>query len=102
MLLSDFFRDRITPAAERLRARGVEWFPLSADGSAQTYYGTRSSGGDYIDEIKSGDIETRLQALWADVPELAELIPDLLRLSARLATTDDDVKEVPAFVYAMF
>jgi hypothetical protein len=100
--LEAFWDRHMVPAAEALRARGVSFFPLGADASAETYWNARADGGDYLSALEPGDLEAALRERWAEHPELLALVGPLLELSARMAERPEESGEVSPLIYAMF
>jgi hypothetical protein len=101
--LEAFFAERLVPAAESLRARGVQFFPLGADAEAPTYWHRRDDAGDYLDSVDPAATAERLRAMWAEHPELVALVDPLLELASTLARpADEQSPEVSPFIYAMY
>jgi hypothetical protein len=101
--LREFFEARIVPAAERLRERGVSFFPLGPDPARQSYYARRAEATTRIAEFEAESAAAELRALWGEHPELLSLIDPLLELAAELRQRDQDRgAEVSPFIYAMF
>jgi len=96
-----FFDERIAPAAERLRARGVSFFPLGPTPGDATWYSGPPAGPDF-QELQPEDLAAALRARWSDVPELAELAAPLVALARSLEVKDADDAEVSPFVYVMY
>ena len=101
--LEAFFAERLVPAAESLRARGVEFFPLGADAGAPTYWHRRDDATDYLDSVDPAQTAARLKEMWAEHPELSALVDPLLELASALARpADEQSPEVSPFIYAMY
>ena len=101
--LEAFFAEHLVPAAESLRARGVQFFPLGPDADAPTYWRRRGDAGDYLDSVEPAATAERLRAMWAEHPELAALVDPLLDLASTLARpADEQSPEVSPFIYAMY
>lgn len=101
--LEAFFAERLVPAAESLRARGVEFFPLGPDADAPTYWHRRDDATDYLDSVDPAQTAARLREMWAEHPELAALVDPLLELAGALARpADEQSPEVSPFIYAMY
>jgi hypothetical protein len=99
--LRHFFRERIVPAAGRLRDRGVTFFPLEPDRSAESYWSVRRRGEPYIFQI-GDDLGAELRDIWRESPELQSLADDLAAMSRRMADEGQDRADVSSFIYAMF
>jgi hypothetical protein len=101
--LRAFFRDRLVPAAEALRARGVELFPLSSDAGADSYWETPAAG-DEFEELDPDAIARALEARWQglDLAELRDLVEPLMALARELEVTEEPTSEVSPFVYVMY
>ncbi len=101
--LRRFFEKKLVPAAEKLRARGVELFPTAAD-DAESWYVPGPIGEPEFFEFEPGDVERTLREMWErdGLPELAKLAPDLAKLTRRLEFTEEESEDVSPFVYAMW
>ena len=101
--LRRFFEKKLVPAAEKLRARGVELFPTAAD-DAESWYVPGPIGEPEFFEFEPADVERTLRELWErdGLPELAKLAPDLAKLTRRLEFTEAESEDVSPFVYAMW
>ncbi|WP_420129540.1 hypothetical protein [Longimicrobium sp.] len=101
--LEAFFTGQLVPAAQSLRARGVEFFPLGPDAGAPTYWHRRDDAGDYLDSVDPAATAVRLRELWAEHPELVALVDPLLEMAAALARpADEQSPDVSPFIYAMY
>ena len=101
--LEAFFTSHLAPAAESLRARGVEFFPLAPDAGAPTYWHRRDDETDYIDSGDPVHTAARLKLMWAEHPELLALIDPMLELASTLARpAEEQSAEVSPFIYAMY
>jgi hypothetical protein len=98
-----FFEEHLLPAAERLRARGVRFFPLGPTDEEASWYAGPPEIGDFM-ELEAEGIEQTLRSLWAsqDLPELEALTPHLLELARSLEVRDQEESEVSPFVYVMY
>lgn len=98
--LSKFWRKRFGPAAEQLSARGASLLDAEASGSSWS-----EPPGDVpeLTELSPEDLERELIArLEAEgLEELAELIPDLMRLAAELRPSLESQDELDPYVYVM-
>lgn len=96
-----FFREKLVPAAERLRERGVQFFPLAPVPEQCTWFVPyRVSPEDELDAV--GPTSDRLVALWAEIPELAELAPALFALAQEIHPLQSEKAEVSPCFYVMF
>jgi hypothetical protein len=103
--LGRFFDKRLVPLAERLRARGVRFFPLGPDGEAESYYVPASRGEPEFIELEGpAACEKALRDLWEGetMPELAALAGPLMALARRLEIREDQWSEISPFVYVMY
>jgi hypothetical protein len=102
-LLHQFWTERLVPAAEALRARGVRFFELAPDAAATTYYSPAVEHDQFF-TIEPENCEALLKEMWQrqQLPELAELAGPLAALSKPLAPTADDHGDVSPFIYVMF
>lgn len=104
-LLHRFFKDQITPLAEKLRAEGGQFFPLGPDDQEPTWYVDYPPDPPEISQFKATDAGAELQRWWAAqgydpiVPLVAPLMELGEALSAQAAEETDDVSP---FIYVMF
>jgi hypothetical protein len=96
-----FFDERIAPAAARLRARGVAFFPLGPEPGAASWYSGPPEGPDF-QPLQPADLAAALRAQWSDVPELEALADPLVLLARSLEVQDEDDGEISPFVYVMY
>lgn len=96
-----FFDQRIDPAALRVRARGVEFFPLGPTPGDASWYSGPPEGPDF-QELAPVDLAAALRERWSDVPELAELAEPLVALARSLEIQDEDDGQISPFVYVMY
>ena len=103
-LADAFFKDRLTPAAEALRKRGVRFFPPAPDAEADTYFESRDPNAPLIVEIDLDDAAALLAQMWAaqDLPELADLAAELVELAKSLKQEEQDSGDISPFIYEMF
>ena len=99
--LGQFFRERIVPAAQTLRERGVSFFALEPDRAATSYWKSRPQGEAYVFAI-GDDIGGELHELWREHPELHALAGDLATMTRTLAERREESADVSSFIYAMF
>ena len=102
--LTTFFRERLLTLADLARERGVIFFPMAPDPSAESYFADREGKADHIHVIDAEDLKAELEKLWAHdaVPELAALAGPLAELAASLRKDEETSDEVSPFIYAMF
>jgi len=98
--LSKFWRKRFGPAAARLSARGASLLDEQASGSS---WSEPAADVPELTELSPGDLEAQLIARLEaqDLAELAELIPDLMRLAAQLRPSLESEDELDPYVYVM-
>src|SRR5262249_3685562 len=98
-----FFEEVLVPAAEQLRSRGIQFFPLGFE-DAPTWYVPYAPQTPELDEVQPGDCEARLRQLWEaeSLPELARLAKPLIELAKELEAKPDETGEVSEFIYEMF
>ncbi len=105
-----FFEKRLMPAAERVKARRGELFPLHPEPDADTYYRPRSRATmtrrDFeLPGLDSPDaLGPALARLWEqrDLPELAALATEMAGLASELREVEEADEEVSPFIYVMF
>ena len=97
-----FFDEVIMPVAQKLRDRGIEFFSLQPDPSADTYFSPYPSDIGIV-EIETGAIPSLLKDHWKkeQLPELVELVDPLLELASEVAD-ERPPDEVSPFIYVMF
>jgi hypothetical protein len=104
-LLRAFYQKRLLPLAEIARERDIEFFPLTPDKTAASYYQDRNDDGNYVYEIDATDLGGELRQMWSDdkLPELVELAEPLAELADILHKQEEETEgEVSPFIYAMF
>jgi hypothetical protein len=99
--LRQFFQDRIVPAANALRERGVFFFALAPDRTQHTYWSKRSRGEGYIFQV-GDDLEGQLREMWRACPELQALADDLATMARAMGERREQPADVSSFIYAMF
>jgi hypothetical protein len=101
-----FYRERLEPLARQAEERGLKFFPVGQDVVRDSYYIDRNDDGNYIHSIDSKNIENELKTLWSktELPELADLVKELVELANKLRESqgDESSDEVSPFIYAMF
>lgn len=101
-LLAAFFREHLAPAAEKLKARGVELVEPGPDAGAESYWHTREEGRAALVALDFDRLDESLRALWAAHPELADLAGPLADLARVVEEERGEALEVDEFVYQMF
>lgn len=101
-LLRDFYREKLLPLTDAARERGIEFFPLSGEEGAASYYRDRNDDGNYVHEIDAANTAGELEKLWADFPELATLAGPIVQLAESIREDEESSEEVSPFIYAMF
>jgi hypothetical protein len=99
--LLQFYRERVVPAAEELRRRGVSFFEPGPERTRDSYWDTRPRGEGYVFQI-GDDLAQELHVLWRDHPELRALADDLAAMTRELAERGEEPADVSSFIYAMF
>ena len=99
--LRQFFQERIVPAAETLRERGISFFALEPNRVATSYWKARPRGEAYIFAIGE-DVAGELHTMWREHPELQALADDLAAMTLTLAERREESADVSSFIYAMF
>ena len=102
-ILKSFYAEKLIGLAEKYKSENREFFQLSADENADSYYIERNDDGNYIHEINYADLEGELHNLWKDEPEeLKNLAAPLIELAHKLEEPEEKDGEVSPFIYAMF
>jgi hypothetical protein len=98
-----FFREKLLPAAEQLRGRGITFFPLAFE-DGPTWYVPYAPTAPELDQFQIQECESRLRQLWeADsLTELTRLAGPLIELAKELEAKPDEKGEVSEFIYEMF
>ena len=101
--LRTFFREKLVPAAMKLRERGVDLFPTGPDPDAESWWEPGPTEEEFV-ELSPEQVEAALAARWlaADLPELAALAGPLMELARELEITEEPSSEVSPFVYVMY
>jgi hypothetical protein len=99
--LRQFFQQRIVPAADALRDRGVSFFALKPDRGTRSYWNLRARGERYIFQI-GDDLAGELREMWRAYPELEALADDLAAMTHSMADEREESADVSSFIYAMF
>ena len=105
-----FFRREMMVLAERMKREGREFFPVTPNAEAQTYYMDRDrrtlSPQDFegLGCESSAEFADRLLLLWRSqgLEELESLIPTLSKLAGELYRVEEQQAEVSPFVYVMY
>ena len=102
--LRRFFRDRIVPAAERLRERGCSFLSEGPDPEAGSWWVEGSGEEPVLIDFEADEAAEILHARWMSegYPELAELAAPLIELAEALRTTQEESGEVSPYVYVMY
>ena len=102
--LRRFFRDRIVPAAERLRERGAGFLTEGPDPGAESWWVEVSEEEPVLIDFEADEAAEILHARWMSegYPELAALAAPLLELAEALRTTQEESGEVSPYVYVMY
>ncbi len=103
--LDRFFDKRLVPIADRLRARGVHFFPFGPDPAAESFYVSVDASDPEFIELDGPDAcERALRELWErqQIPELAALAAPLIDLARRLEIREEESGEISPFVYVMY
>jgi hypothetical protein len=98
--LAKFWRDHLAPAAARLAARGAE--PLDRGSSGSSWSDPPRDVPD-LAELPVAELEALLTARLesAGLQELADIVPELMRLAAQLRPSHETAEEIDPFVYVM-
>lgn len=97
------FAERLVPAAEALRARGVRFFPVGPEPEAESWYEGPPTDADFM-TLRDVDVEAALRARWKAqaLPELAQLAAALLELARSLEVHEEQTPDISPFVYVMY
>lgn len=101
--LRTFFREKLVPAAIKMRERGVRLFPTGPDPDVESWWEPGPTEDEFV-ELAPEQIEAALAARWqaAGLPELVALAGPLMELARELEMTEEPSREVSAFVYVMY
>jgi hypothetical protein len=102
--LGRFFDRRLVPLAEKLRARGVRFFPMGPEPEAASYYVPPRRGPEFIELEGPAECEKALRDLWEQrtIPELAALAGPILELAKQIEIREEESGEISPFVYVMY
>jgi len=102
--LDAFFREKLAPLAEALRARGVRFYARGTEAEPGSAWSAPPAGEDFERFDSPVDLLTALAEQWRGegLPELAALAPELAALADELEISEEDSDEVSPFVYVMY
>jgi hypothetical protein len=102
--LRKFFDKKLAPAARKLRDRDVRFFARSPADPGEDWYVDVSGGLPEFIELDDADAERELRAMWEqqDLPELAKLAKDLMKLAREIEIEEEQSADVSPFVYVMY
>jgi hypothetical protein len=103
-LLQKFWVERMLPAAESLRKRGVSFFATGPEAAAATYYHEHVKSTSPFWEIEPARAEAELKAMWQREghAELVNLAGPLIALAPKVEPKAKDEGDVSPFIYVMF
>jgi len=103
-ILRRFHAEKIVPAAEALRARGVRFFALGPEPEAASWYVELPENEPDFQEIDEAALADALRQRWEaqELPELAALAGPLVELSRSLEVAEEDTPDISPFVYVMY
>jgi hypothetical protein len=95
---------KISPAARRMRSRGVSFLDASDDPSDDSWYVRVDPDEPQLVEIESSDIGEALHEMWSaqGLHELAAISDNIASLAATLGTEDASKNDVSTEAYAMY
>jgi hypothetical protein len=98
--LREFYRTRLVPAADSIRARRSDVLPHKSDETNFVAYDNRPEFG----VVEADDIADLLRVRWTSrrIPELAELSADIALLAGRLRGEAHGSEDVSPFMYVMY
>ena len=99
--LRRFHAEKVVPAAEALRARGVRFFALGPEDEAESWYVALPEDEPDFQEIDEAALANALRERW-EAQQLPELAAPLLELSASLEVTEEETPKISPFVYVMY
>lgn len=102
--LRRFFKSELIPAADALRKRGVELFPLGPDPDRESYWEPAPENEPDFIEVAPEDFGAGLEARWnaEELPELAALAASLMTLANELEIHQEQSEGLSPFVYVMY
>ncbi len=99
-LIRRFHEEQLKPVAEQIPG---PHFALGPDREgAVTYWQERSDGIPPIVTIDGAQVEEQLKQRWAQEPQLAELVPALLKLAKELEPDEEVEEDLDPYIYRMF
>jgi hypothetical protein len=99
-----FFIEKLVPAAEKLRARGVRFFAATPEqGEEESWYIACNAVPD-LEELDPKQHASWLKKYWMgqNTPELAELAEPLVQLARTQRPDEKASGEVSPLIYVMF
>ncbi len=102
--LRRFFTKKLVPVAEKLRGRGVRLLSVAPHHKAESWYEDGTHGEPDFAEIDPADCARMLRDMWErqDLPELAALAADLMRLAREIEFDEEQAADVSPFLYVMY
>ncbi len=102
--LRQFYKERLTVAAEKLRERKVRLMPLGPEPNSGTWYVALSPDEPEFIEFEGEQWGSTLRALWEaqGLPELTELAEPLAELAREMELGEDESSDVSPFIYVMY
>jgi hypothetical protein len=102
--LARFHAERILPAADAVRGRGVELLAPGRDPEAASYWVARDAEAELVVRLDQARLADELARLWElrGLPELAALSGPLAELSEALAEAAEDPQDVSPFIYTIY
>ena len=95
-----FHEEQLKPVALQLPG---PHFPLAPDREGATsYWEERVDGVPPILTIDDDQVEELLRDRWAQEPQLAELVPALLKLAKQLEPDEEVEEDLDPYIYRMF
>ncbi len=102
--LKRFFHRRLVPAASRMAARGVRYFPTGSEPEASTWYVPGPGPDTEVVDLDDVGIVASLAPLWQEhgLDELVALAQPLEDLARKLERRPEAAADVSPFVYVMY
>ena len=98
--LAKFWRDRLAPAAKKLKSRGKELLDVETSGSS---WKVPASDVPELSDLSPATLEEQLRTRFQveGLEELADIIPELMKLADDIRPSGETDEEIDPFVYVM-
>lgn len=103
--IKEFYQKMMIPAAEKIKERKIDIFPLGPEKNMESYYEKYPENEPYIIEFEVSDISNILKEQWTDdgLIELVSLADPLVELAKQIKVEEkENPDDISPFIYTMF